>query len=172
MTLRLADAWLWDSWFVVDGDEHHVFFLRASRALLDPRRRHDRATVGHAVSRDLRNWTLLADAFVPADEPAWDDLAIWTGSVVRDPDGQWHLFYTGISHADGGSVQRIGRAVSDDLVTWHRAGSDPVAVADPQWYETRTADGGGPGHVARPVGVRGSVGRRLAHAGHRPQQRG
>ena len=108
MTLRLADHWLWDTWFVADGSDHHAFFLRASRALVDPHRRHLRAAVGHAVSRDLRAWRLLPDALVHADAPAWDDLAIWTGSIVRGPDERWHLFYTGICRDHGSHVQRVG----------------------------------------------------------------
>jgi len=38
--LRLADHWVWDSWLAVAGAEYHLFFLRASRALHDPERRH------------------------------------------------------------------------------------------------------------------------------------
>ncbi|GAB3805574.1 glycoside hydrolase family protein [Micromonospora zhanjiangensis] len=34
-----------------------------------------------------------------------------------------------------GLVQRIGLAVSDDLVSWHRHGTDPLVEADPTWYE-------------------------------------
>jgi beta-fructofuranosidase len=118
-----------------DGGEHHLFFLRASRALLDPERRHDRASVGHATSPDLRCWTLQPDALVPADAPAWDDMAIWTGSVARGPDGVWRLFYTGRSRAERGLVQRIGVALSDDLVTWTRAHDGPLLEADSRWYE-------------------------------------
>ena len=33
----------WDFWFADTGDAYHVFFLRASRALQDPHRRHRRA---------------------------------------------------------------------------------------------------------------------------------
>jgi beta-fructofuranosidase len=135
MTLRLADHWVWDSWLVEDGADYHLFFLRASRALHDPYRRHRRASVGHAVSSDLRNWQLLPDALVHADEPAWDDLATWTGSVVRDPTGGWRLFYTGLSHAENGFVQRIGVAISDDLVTWRRESNEPLIEADSRWYE-------------------------------------
>lgn len=135
--LRLEDHWVWDSWHAQDDDGlRHVFFLRASRALLDPHRRHHRASIGHAVSRDLRSWQLVADALVPADTPSWDDLATWTGSVVRGPDRRWYLFYTGVSRADHGLIQRIGLATSDDLTTWHRYGRKPVVEADPEWYET------------------------------------
>lgn len=139
MTLRLADHWVWDSWLAEDGPDYHLFFLRASRALHDPCRRHLRASIGHAISTDLRSWTLLPDALVHADTPAWDDLATWTGSVVRSPDGSWRLFYTGLSHAEHGLVQRIGVAVSDDLLTWRR--SDGLLLeADPRWYEKLDLD--------------------------------
>ncbi|MBY8875019.1 family 43 glycosylhydrolase [Micromonospora sp. PLK6-60] len=134
--LRLPDHWVWDSWYAQDDDgSWHVFFLRASRALLDPHRRHRRASIGHAVSTDLRSWRLVADALVPADPPGWDDLATWTGCTVRGPDGRWYLFYTGVGRADDGLVQRIGLAVSDDLITWRRHGDGLVVEADPAWYE-------------------------------------
>lgn len=134
--LHLPDHWVWDSWYVTDDDGlHHVFFLRASRALIDPDRRHKRASIGHAVSADLRDWRLVADALVPADAPAWDDLATWTGSVVRGPDGRWRMFYTGVSRGEAGLVQRIGLATSADLITWERHGGKPLLEADPAWYE-------------------------------------
>ncbi|HEU5129638.1 MAG TPA: glycoside hydrolase family 68 protein [Glycomyces sp.] len=133
--LKLADHWVWDSWYATDDHgRHHVFFLRASRALHDPERRHHRAAVGHAVSDDLREWTLLPDALVHADAPAWDDQAVWTGSVVRGDDGRWRMFYTGVSHAEGGRVQRIGSAVSDDLTVWRRL-PGPQVEADGRHYE-------------------------------------
>ena len=97
--LRLPDHWVWDGWLAVDGNGYHLFFLRASRALLDPHRRHLRAAVGHAVSTDLRTWTLVPDALVHADPPAWDEQAIWTGSVVHGPDGTWYMFYTGVERS-------------------------------------------------------------------------
>lgn len=134
MTFRLNDHWVWDSWLADDGEKYHLFFLRASRALIDPQRRHYRASIGHAVSSDLEEWSLLPDALVAADEPAWDDLATWTGSTVRGPDGTWHLFYTGVSRAENGLQQRIGSAVSTDLITWTRSSMPPLE-ADARWYE-------------------------------------
>ena len=79
------------------------------------------------------------DALVHADSPAWDDLATWTGSAVLDDDGRCWLFYTGLSHAEGGRVQRIGAAVSDDLLRWTRVGDGPLVDADGRWYETDDA---------------------------------
>jgi len=133
--LRLPSSWVWDFWLADDGQHFHLFFLKAPRALIDPDRRHWHATVGHAVSTDLVTWAEVADALVPAEGPAFDDRATWTGSVVRDSDGTWRMFYTGVDREGGGLVQRIGAAKSADLHTWERVSSDPLTVSDPRWYE-------------------------------------
>lgn len=132
--LRLPDVWTWDFWTADDGERFHLFFLKASRALLDPDRRHWRASVGHAVSMDLREWEVVEDALVADDGPSFDDLATWTGSVVQRDDGRWLMFYTGVERASEGRVQRISVAESEDLIAWHRANS-PVLEADSRWYE-------------------------------------
>lgn len=134
MGLRLPDAWIWDFWFAEDGDEIHVFYLQAPRSLGDPHLRHRNARFGHAVSRDLRSWTVLPDPLPPAVPGSWDDLATWTGSIIRR-DGTWYLFYTGCSRADDGLVQRIGLATSRDLNHFERYGDEPLIEADPRWYE-------------------------------------
>jgi beta-fructofuranosidase len=133
--LRLADRWIWDFWHVTDGDTVHLFFLQADRALGDPDLRHWHASIGHAVSHDLRNWVMLPDALRPAPVPAWDDYTVWTGNVVRGRR-HWHLLYTGTSHADGGLVQRVGHAVSNDLITWERVDDGLAFELDARWYET------------------------------------
>jgi beta-fructofuranosidase len=132
--LALPEAWVWDFWLVDDDQQYHLFFLYASRALHDPDARHHRASVGHAVSDDLRDWTRLPDALVHSDPPAFDDLATWTGSVVRHPNGTWYMFYTGATLTSAGNVQSIGYATSADLITWHK-NPEPVLAADPRWYE-------------------------------------
>jgi beta-fructofuranosidase len=136
----LPGSWVWDYWFADDGETYHLFFLYASRALHDPDARHYRASIGHAVSTDLVEWTQVADALVRSDAPAFDDLATWTGSVIRHPDGTWFLFYTGSSLAENGkNIQRIGYATSRDLLTWTKSGG-PVLEATGPWYEKLDSD--------------------------------
>ncbi len=135
MTFELPDSWVWDFWFADDGEKYHLFFLFASRALHDPDRRHLRASIGHAVSDDLVSWTRLADALVRGDAPGFDDVATWTGSVVRADDGTWRMFYTGVTFEDGRNIQRVGCATSIDLYTWTTSPRIPVVESDPRWYE-------------------------------------
>jgi beta-fructofuranosidase len=135
MALVLPDVWTWDMWFADDGEHFHAFFLKASRALGDPGRRHFNVTVGHAISKDLRVWDEVEDALIKSDADAFDDLSTWTGSIVRVGDGSWRLFYTGTSSAEGGAVQRIGTARSTDLYRWTKDSTAPLSEADPRWYE-------------------------------------
>jgi hypothetical protein len=137
--LRLSDHWTWDFWFAQEEDTTHVFYLKAPKSLGDPDLRHVNARIGHAVSTDLRNWTELPDALEPGPEGSWDDMSTWTGSVIR-AGGTWHLFYTGISHAEKGLEQRIGHAVSDDLITWTKDAANPVLEADGRFYEQLDTD--------------------------------
>lgn len=132
--LSSTTDWFWDFWHVADGERHHLFFLRAPRALGDPELRHWNVRIGHATSTDLVEWREHADALAPAPTPAWDDCTTWTGSVIR-ADGCWQLFYTGTSRAEQGLVQRVGRAVSTDLEHWERVGDGLAFELDRRWYE-------------------------------------
>lgn len=140
MAIRLDNRWIWDSWFVWDGDVCHAFFLSADRSLGDPELRHRSPIVGHATSTDLVNWEILPDAIAPSDEPAFDSWTTWTGSVIKADDGTWWMFYTGTSREDGGLIQRVGAATSEDLVTWEKLGPEPLVEADPSWYELLDTD--------------------------------
>lgn len=135
MVLALKDKWIWDSWYVQDGDFWHCFYLQAPKSIGDPELRHWNVSYGHATSRDLVNWDHLGTCFAPADSPAWDDYTTWTGSVVKGNDGSWHLFYTGTSRADNGKHQKLGHAVSSDLHTWKRVGSGLVLDRDDRYEE-------------------------------------
>jgi beta-fructofuranosidase len=137
------DDWVWDFWIVDDPAAaevtYHLFFLKAPRSLGDPELRHVNASVGHAVSHDLTEWTGLADALAPPPM-GYDDLATWTGSVVRGDDGLWRMFTSGISRAEDGRVQRIGASTSRDLLSWTRSGS-VLLEADDRWYRRRPGTG-------------------------------
>jgi len=134
--LLLKERWVWDSWYYKDADTYHCFFLQANRSLIDPEKRHLNASIGHAVSQDLTNWEILQDALSPTIEPAWDDNATWTGSVIKDSaSGIFHMFYTGVNHKEKGLIQRVGHATSEDLITWKKDLNSPIAEADPKYYE-------------------------------------
>ncbi|MDT8449347.1 MAG: hypothetical protein RQ847_04155 [Wenzhouxiangellaceae bacterium] len=135
MSLRLSDQWVWDCWFAVDGEEIHAFYLQADRSLGEPDRRHWNASIGHAVSRDLRDWTVLPTAFGPSSEPDRpDSYTTWTGSIVRR-EGLWHLFYTGTNRGENGLIQRVCLATSTDLHHWQKQPGPEIAPLDPHWYE-------------------------------------
>jgi beta-fructofuranosidase len=123
MVHAIDGKWLWDSWYVQDGDTWHGYFLQAPKSLVDPHARHLNATQRHGVSKDLVSWTDLGTTFEPQrNGAAWDDSTTWTGSVVRGDDGLWHLFYTGTKLAEASLYQRIGHATSTDLHNWVRVG--------------------------------------------------
>ena len=138
--LKLEHEWVWDVWpFDAPDGKHHLFFLKAPRALENPDLRHLYPSIGHAVSVDWRNWELLPDVLNVQLGPAPDDYTNWTGSVLEGPDGRFYLYYTGTSKAEMARIQRVCRAVSDDLITWERDEKNPIVEADPRWYEA-TAD--------------------------------
>jgi beta-fructofuranosidase len=139
MALRLPDKWVWDFWFARAADDHHLFYLQAPRSLGDPRLRHRNASVGHATSHDLKDWRVLPCALAPGPPGSWDDLAIWTGSVI-ERDGRWYMLYTGTNRAEHGLIQRIGLAVSNDLEKWEKHPANPVLEADGRWYELLDRD--------------------------------
>ena len=146
--LRLADAWVWDFWLADDGRSYHLYFLKAARHLGHPDERHRNASIGHATSPDLANWNVVSDAIVPSAGRAFDDVATWTGSVVRGRDGTWFMFYTGVGSQERALKQRIGLATSADLHHWSKHPDSPVLPSDPRWYE-HLPDALGPGEAWR-----------------------
>lgn len=140
MGLQLAGRWIWDFWLAEDRGRWHVFYLHAPQTPDDPDRRHFAATVGHAVSTDLKSWTVLPDALGPGPPGTWDDMATWTGCVVADPAGGWAMLYTGVGSREQGLVQRIGLARSDDMQRWVKHPRNPILEAAPRWYEQLDLD--------------------------------
>lgn len=103
--------------------------------------------IAHAVSEDGLNWRRVQNALFIGEPGEWDDDALWTMNVSGDPDrpGHWRMFYTGLSRRERGRIQRIGLAVSDDLLNWRKVNEDkyPIDVAEggDTFYESNLHEG-------------------------------
>jgi beta-fructofuranosidase len=136
MVLRYQDRYVWDHWMYDDGEDFHIFYLQAPRLTKNASERHLNASIGHATSKDLKNWNEIGTALQKSQPGSWDDVATWTGSVIRNPKtDEYFLFYTGVHKSNEGLVQAIGVATSPDLTTWKKFGERPIAQADPKYYE-------------------------------------
>lgn len=122
------DKYLWDAWFAWEGDQLHAFYLQADRedCQHDPEARHNLASVGHAISNG-NGWHEIGTTFAKSN--GWDDVAIWTGSVIRAPrSNAYYLFYTARNSREAPQEtpsekqrpQHIGLATSTDLHHWQR----------------------------------------------------
>ncbi len=58
--------------------------------------------------------------------------------IVRD--GIAYMFYTGTCQTEKGLVQRIGLAISTDLVHWERHPGNPLVELDTCWYEPQSTE--------------------------------
>jgi beta-fructofuranosidase len=139
MGFRHPDRFLWDFWTIEHEGLTWLYALSAPRDP-DPHTRHDRARIDVLTSADLRDWTWRGVALDVGPPGAWDDMALWTGSVVADRAGGFAMLYTGRRAAEGGRVQRIGLARSTDLLTWAKH-PGPVMEADPARYRLSGRNG-------------------------------
>jgi beta-fructofuranosidase len=134
------NKYIWDFWFAWDDVQLHLFYLQASQldCRFNPDLRHDRAAVGHAILTDWGWQEISPDVPTLArstDRDAWDDLAIWTGSIIQNPvDNCYYLFYTSRRKTDVPQwtphewqrPQQIGVATSRNLYDWQRLDAYPV----------------------------------------------
>lgn len=91
------------------------------------------------TSSDLKDWTYHGVVLEQGPPGSWDDRAIWTGSVIEH-EGAFYMLYTALCH-DELFQQRIGLAISTDLVHWKKHTSNPVIEADLKWYEDIAPNG-------------------------------
>lgn len=125
------NKYLWDFWFARNGGELHLFYLQAGQAEcgFNPDLRHNLSSVGHAVMTGCGWKEFDTVALASSDNGSWDNLSIWTGSVIHDAaSGLHYLFYTSRRREDETiwtpsewqRPQQIGLAVSRDLLSWNR----------------------------------------------------
>ena len=124
---RLDGHDIGDAWFYA-ADALHMYFLtkpEGSTAGWD---------IGHAATSDMVGWEFLGLAMTRGTPGSWDDKSLATGSVVLR-DGRSWMAYTGHKIDEPLFVQRVGMAVSDDLVRWEKLPENPTSEADPAYYE-------------------------------------
>jgi len=93
------------------GRKYHLFHLVLPN--------HD--YIAHAVSEDGMTWERTRNAIFTGEPGSWDDDMLWTMHVTRNTAlDLYEMFYTGLHQAENGYIQRIGRAVSRDLVSWRK----------------------------------------------------
>lgn len=109
--------------FIKKDGVYHLFYIRHNDFLPSFATEID---FGHAVSTDLYHWTQLPPV-LPVDPFGWDNLHVWAPHIV-EAEGLYWMFYTGVSDFPGqfADTQRIGVAVSSDLMTWNRIVQLPV----------------------------------------------
>jgi beta-fructofuranosidase len=131
MPWQPRNKYCWDFWFAWQGQILHAFYLQAAKiaCAYNPERRHNLASVGHAVLTDF-GWQEInpeQPAFSSRNGNFWDNLSIWTGSII-EKDSRYYMFYTARCTFDRfvqtnyelRQPQNIGVAESQDLITWHR----------------------------------------------------
>jgi hypothetical protein len=105
-----------DHCVVEQNGVYHLFYLRGNPAI----------NIGHATTTDFMHWKLEAPILEPG---TWDNRALWAPHVIRDPSGDWYLYYTGVNSA---YAQQTGIAFTEDLVTWLKF-PRPRYHPDPAW---------------------------------------
>jgi hypothetical protein len=160
---------------------YHVFYI-LNRAGSSPAT--NELALGHAISGDLYHWTQLPEV-LHSESTSWNNSHVWAPSIVYRDSLYWMLF-TGTTKLAGeyNDTQRMGLAVSSDLMTWNRveypvfsatqvpwtwvdslsaipAFRDPFVMPDPStpgsWLMYYTASYG-PDSLADVVGVARSTG--------------
>ena len=81
--------------------------------------------LGHAATRDFLRWETHQPALY-IDTNGWDSGHLWNPFIVEH-DGRFWMLYTG---APVDNTQRIGVAVSDDLLTFTRVVDQPIITPE------------------------------------------
>ncbi len=132
--LALANAYLWDPWFIWDNGAVHMFSLfQAAPPSYDPRQgfNRDHPIIAHNVWSDTAGWQRHADAVTYTDTP-YDVERVHTGCIVQESTA-WLMYYSG-------SGRYICLARSGDLETWHKDPANPLISPNSRFYAPRWRD--------------------------------
>lgn len=98
-----------------------------------------------AVSADLKHWDRKG-IIMPANKGAWNTQWTKSGAIVPEKiNGKWWMYYLGTSTGpDGVRRDKMGLAVSDDLLHWSDATAAPVLDVHPHAFDSRVMEPGPP----------------------------
>jgi predicted GH43/DUF377 family glycosyl hydrolase len=96
-----------------------------------------------ATSTDLKNWSRQG-VILPAYRGRWNTAWTKSGAIVpRKINGKWWMFYMGTSNGpDGQKRDKMGLAMSDDLLHWSDATDQPVLEVRPHAFDSRVMEPG------------------------------
>ncbi|MEW6127881.1 MAG: hypothetical protein AB1757_12655 [Acidobacteriota bacterium] len=139
MTWLPDNKYFWDFWFAERAGNLHLFYLQASKPQCgyNPDLRHNLSSIGQATLTP-HGWRDEGTVFTASENHAWDNLSIWTGSIIEHPTNGWfYLFYTARGKQDARRwtpaewqrAQQIGIAQSSDLRSWERIAESKIQPA-------------------------------------------
>jgi len=136
----LPDKYIWDLWFLKDGNRLYRYFLEAPRSR-NPESRHNKSSIGLAVSEAHGDWEYKGKILKPS-RTGWDNLSIWTGSTFKKDD-KYYLFYTSRRRLYP-AVQLIGLITADnpEFENYKKiSDKKPLLEIDDNLFETDSYDG-------------------------------
>jgi sucrose-6-phosphate hydrolase SacC (GH32 family) len=131
--------YVWDTWYLQDGDTTHLFHLQVKRPG-SSRPDREEGTIGHAVSKDLIHWTEMPTV-VYRGTPGptqYDDGLLYTGCAVADK-GVFYLYYCGNSAVPGWPRHREAMCLATSRNggrTFDKYSGNPIINPDPKVYYT------------------------------------
>ena len=125
--------------FLKKDGVYHLFYIRHNDDLPNPATEKD---LGHAVSTDLYHWQQLPPVMA-VDPTGWDNQHVWAPHILYSLGLYW-MYYTGVTQRPPQYVetQRIGLAVSTDLMDWQRLGDPVWQTSAAPWAWWRPANSG------------------------------
>jgi predicted GH43/DUF377 family glycosyl hydrolase len=114
--------------FVLDEGDHLTMWYAAHG--------ETQVAIARATSSDGVEWR--GEGVVLEPSPPWEKAAVMCPSVVRDDEGQYHMWYSGGERYE---PDAIGYATSTDGVNWVRVQEEPVLRpgASGSWESDRVA---------------------------------
>ncbi len=113
---RWDDQWVYDPCVIHISTMYYMFYTGNSS--------NSQARIGFATSPDGLTWTRYSStpALTVGQEGSWDSVVVRNPTIVKD-GGLYKMWYSG---RDANNKNRVGYAVSSDLIVWIKDTHNPV----------------------------------------------